>query len=77
MQTTTKAARLGARLEGLGRRHRELEMRIASVESRPLPDQIALARLKREKLRVRDEMECYEGVLRAVTQTLPGCTAAE
>ena len=64
MQVTGKVARLGARLVALGQRHRDFETRIARVESRPHPDQLILSRLKREKLRIKDEIQRYEGMLR-------------
>lgn len=71
MQLTGKAARLASRLVAIGRRHRELEERIAEVERRPLPDQLTLRRLKRDKLRLKDEMHCYEGLLRTLSRGLP------
>ena len=46
-----------ARLRTLEDRHAALEARIADEDSRPRPDAEALARLKREKLRLKEEME--------------------
>lgn len=77
MQMTTRAARFGARLEALGRRHHEFETRIAAVERQPNPDALILKRLKLEKLRIMDEMACYEGLLRTVSQQLSMSVAAE
>ena len=71
MQVTTRMARLGVRLVAVGRRHREIESRIADVEKRPLPDQFALQRLKREKLRLKDEMHWYGGLLRKLSRDVP------
>ena len=71
MQMTSKMARLGARLVSVGTRHRELEDRIASVESWPQPDHLILQRLKREKLRLKDEMQRYEGLIRTLAHRLP------
>jgi hypothetical protein len=46
-----------ARLRTLEERHATLEARIADEDNRPRPDAEALARLKREKLRLKEEME--------------------
>jgi hypothetical protein len=45
------------RLRALELRHAELENRIAAEGGRPRPDEDALARLKREKLVLKEEME--------------------
>jgi hypothetical protein len=45
------------RLHALETRHASLEERIAQEGSRPRPDDGALARLKREKLQLKEEME--------------------
>ncbi|MDE2516071.1 MAG: YdcH family protein [Rhodospirillales bacterium] len=41
----------------LRERHASLEIRIAEEDQRPRPDNEALSRLKREKLRLKEEME--------------------
>jgi hypothetical protein len=46
-----------ARLRTLEERHAALEARIADEDNRPRPDPEALTRLKREKLRLKEEME--------------------
>ena len=46
-----------ARLRALQERHAALESRIAAEDNRPKPDAEALTRLKREKLRLKEEME--------------------
>jgi hypothetical protein len=45
------------RLETLKERHAALEARIFEEDQRPRPDAETLARLKVEKLHVKDEME--------------------
>lgn len=45
------------RLRALEERHAALEARIADEDNRPRPDADQLARLKREKLRLKEEME--------------------
>lgn len=45
------------RLRALEARHAALEARIADEDNRPRPDADQLARLKREKLRLKEEME--------------------
>jgi hypothetical protein len=48
---------LQSRLESLKIRHAMLESRIMDEDQRPRPDSDALARLKVEKLRLKEEME--------------------
>ncbi|WP_297369387.1 YdcH family protein [Acidocella sp.] len=48
---------LQSHLEVLKGRHASLESRIADEDRRPSPDVEALTRLKREKLRLKEEME--------------------
>jgi len=49
--------RLDARIASLNNRHAALEARIFEEDHRPRPDAEALAKLKREKLRLKEEME--------------------
>ena len=49
------------RIESLKTRHASLEGRIAAEDLRPMPDSDALARLKREKLRLKEELERMRG----------------
>jgi hypothetical protein len=44
-------------IQALKDRHAGLESRIAAEDQRPRPDEAALARLKLEKLRLKEEME--------------------
>ncbi len=46
-----------SRLQALESRHADLESRIAQEGNRPRPDDTALARLKRQKLQLKEEME--------------------
>lgn len=48
---------LNTRIEALKERHTSLEMRISDEDHRPRPDTDTLAKLKLEKLRLKDEME--------------------
>ena len=52
---------LQGRLEALTARHQTLEDRIFAEDHRPAPDPDALARLKAEKLKLRDEIEKLKG----------------
>ena len=70
MQLTSRIARLGSRLAAIGRQHRELSDRITDVANRPVPDQLVLKRLKHRKLRLKNEMRCYEGLLRSLSNEL-------
>ncbi len=48
---------LQSHIDTLKTRHAVLETRIADEDGRPQPDPTALTRLKREKLRLKEEME--------------------
>jgi hypothetical protein len=48
---------LYARLDALKERHALLESRISDEDHRPQPDTETIARLKIEKLQIKDEME--------------------
>ena len=47
-------------------KHRSIEARLAAELKRPLPDSLAVQRLKREKLVLKDEIVSWEGLMRAV-----------
>ena len=49
------------RLRTLEDRHAALEARIAEEDNRPRPDADQLNRLKREKLRLKEEMQRLKG----------------
>lgn len=44
------------RIEALRRQHSNLEARLDDEANRPLPDEAVLADLKRQKLRIKDEI---------------------
>ncbi len=48
---------LQSRFEALQTRHASLDARIDAEVQRPLPDSDELTKLKREKLRIKEEME--------------------
>ena len=48
---------LQSHLETLQGKHANLESQIAVEDRRPQPNEAALSRLKREKLRLKEEME--------------------
>ena len=52
---------LQSRIESLKTRHASLESRITDEDHRPRPDSDALARLKLEKLRLKEEMDRLRG----------------
>ena len=56
---------LEARFESLQTRHARLEAQLGSEAQRPLPNREEVQRLKREKLRVKEEMERLRGGLPA------------
>lgn len=56
---------LESRFESLQSRHARLESQLGTEIQRPLPDHEEVHRLKREKLRVKEEMERLRGGLTA------------
>ncbi|HKK36591.1 MAG: YdcH family protein [Paracoccaceae bacterium] len=50
-----------AHIEALKRRHADLEDRVRTEQRRPGGDDLELARLKREKLRLKEEMSRLSG----------------
>ena len=48
---------LQARIDSLKDRHTALDLRIVAEDQRPQPDAQELSRMKREKLRLKEEME--------------------
>ena len=54
---------LAERLDALKLEHRDLDEAIASLSSAGMPDQLRLARLKKRKLRLRDEVATIESRL--------------
>jgi hypothetical protein len=51
------------RLDMLRREHRDLDGAIASLSAAPVTDQLEFARLKKRKLRLRDEIAMLEDQL--------------
>ena len=66
LQTAIKTPVMRSRIDALQRRHRRLDDRVAAEHRRPQPDMTVLQRLKREKLRLKEELAHYEGVLRTL-----------
>ena len=54
------AAGLAARLAYLRTEHRDLDAAIDALRSKPGPDQLQLARLKKRKLKLKDEIALIE-----------------
>ena len=52
-----------ARLVRLRTEHRDLDAAIAALIATPAPDQLQLARLKKRKLRLKDEIAMIEDLL--------------
>ncbi len=50
-----------ARLSALAEKHAELERQIEEESHRPLPDSLLLTELKRQKLRVKEELAHIKG----------------
>lgn len=48
-----------AHIAALSRKHETLDNRISDEEHRPIPDNVVLGELKREKLRLKDEIQNF------------------
>lgn len=57
MTNDNPASDRGANLEDLRAAHRELDERIRAMASEPIGDQLQLARLKRRKLMLKDQIQ--------------------
>jgi hypothetical protein len=57
------ADEITARLEGLREEHRDLDSAIAALTESAARDQLQLARLKKRKLRLKDEISMLEDQL--------------
>jgi hypothetical protein len=60
---TVEEAEIRRRIELLRIEHRDLDDSIAALNAQPAPDQLQIARLKRRKLRLRDEITLLEDQL--------------
>lgn len=56
-------AQIRQRLELAREAHRDLDAAIAALAAAPLPDQLPMARLKKRKLSLRDEIAQLEDML--------------
>ncbi len=56
--------RVHDRIEALKSKHAALESAIQTEASRPLPDVDQISQLKRQKLKIRDEMSSIDSLLR-------------
>ena len=56
-------AQIAARLDTLRTEHRDMDAAIAALFASGVPDQLQMARLKKRKLRLRDEIAMLEDQL--------------
>jgi hypothetical protein len=56
-------AQIRGRMDALRQEHRDLDAAIAALADQNVPDQLQLARLKKRKLRLRDEIAILEDYL--------------
>lgn len=68
---------LMSKLMVLKQRHGRLQDEIDTEMQRPLPDPLIAQKLKRLRLRIKDEIACIAGVLRTVGRPLPAGVPAE
>lgn len=63
LRDSVDEAQMLVRLDGMRVEHRDLDDAIAALILSPVPDQLQIARLKRRKLRLRDEIAACEDML--------------
>ncbi len=68
MYSPRKGDGLIGRLESLESLHADLEARIGAEMARPLPDNLLVQKLKRLRVRAKDEIAIIAGVLRTVSR---------
>ena len=59
----SEAARLRARVAALREEHQDLDDAVSALEALPMPDQLQIARLKKKKLTLRDQIAKLEDKL--------------
>lgn len=62
------ARSVAARIDAIRSRHRSIDRTVEAEQARPLPDADVLRALKRKRLRLKDEMRSYEGLLRMLAR---------
>ena len=63
LRDSVDEAQLRVRLDGMRIEHRDLDDAIAALALMTIPDQLQMARLKKRKLRLRDEIAAREDLL--------------
>ncbi|WP_443027164.1 YdcH family protein [Sphingomonas sp. LB3N6] len=63
LRESVDEAQIRTRLDGMRTEHRDLDDAIGALLSLPVPDQLQIARLKKRKLRLRDEIAACEDML--------------
>ena len=63
MATGREVQEIEARLTELREEHRDLDSAIAALAAAAVPDQLQVARMKRRKLRLKDEIQLLEDQL--------------
>ncbi len=63
LRDSVDEAQLRVKLDAMRIEHRDLDDAIAALRMLPLPDQLQIARLKKRKLRLRDEIAASEDML--------------
>jgi len=58
-----EAARIRTQLAGLREEHQDLDDAVHALEAQPRPDQLQIARLKKKKLTLRDQIAKLEDKL--------------
>lgn len=61
--TIVDEAQIKVRLDEIRTEHRDLDAAIAALWANAIPDQLQVARLKKRKLRLRDEIAAFEDQL--------------
>lgn len=60
LSVAAEESQIASRVATLRQEHKDLDSSIVALESMPSPDQLLIARLKRKKLALRDEIVVLE-----------------
>ncbi|MDE3079028.1 MAG: DUF465 domain-containing protein [Paracoccaceae bacterium] len=61
-------ASIAARIDALRHRHRQIDMQVTREQKHPWRDLTLLQRLKRRRLRLKEELDRHEGLLRTLSR---------
>lgn len=68
LHTAIDISTISSSIEAIRQHHRRLDESVTEEHRRPQPDMSVLQSLKRERLRVKDEIALHEGLMRTLAR---------